>query len=157
MIVEGLSWRFSHLKWASLQVLNFLNILQGIHSSRSYKIIFKFIPSLKHFQKQWLEIVCFKVGQEPSKLASGIVSSLTPPLHTFTSTMERSGLARPGEHLRLCPLLLIDVPRWKKVAQMKEKIKDPKIELSNEEITNLSDAELKSLVIRMKWLRTDTK
>ena len=33
---------------------------------------------------------------------------------------------------------------------MKEKIKDPKIELSNEEITNLSDAELKSLVIRMK-------
>ena len=32
---------------------------------------------------------------------------------------------------------------------MKEQIKDPKIELSNEEIDNLSDAEFKMLVIRM--------
>ena len=32
---------------------------------------------------------------------------------------------------------------------MKEKIKAPKIELSNEEIANLSDAEFKTLVIRM--------
>ena len=32
---------------------------------------------------------------------------------------------------------------------MKEQIKTPKIELSNEEITNLSDAEFKTLVIRM--------
>ena len=32
---------------------------------------------------------------------------------------------------------------------MKEQIKAPKIELSNEEITNLSDAEFKTLVIRM--------
>ena len=35
------------------------------------------------------------------------------------------------------------------MAQMKEQIKDPKIELSNEEIDNLSDAEFKMLVIRM--------
>ena len=35
------------------------------------------------------------------------------------------------------------------MAQMKEQIKAPKIELSNEEIANLSDAELKTLVIRM--------
>ena len=32
---------------------------------------------------------------------------------------------------------------------MKEQIKAPKIELSDEEIANLSDAELKTLVIRM--------
>ena len=32
---------------------------------------------------------------------------------------------------------------------MKEKIKAPKIELSNEEIANLSDAQFKTLVIRM--------
>ena len=35
------------------------------------------------------------------------------------------------------------------MAQMKEQIKAPKIELSNEEIGNLSDAEFKTLVIRM--------
>ena len=35
------------------------------------------------------------------------------------------------------------------MAQMKEQIKAPKIELSNEETTNLSDAELKTIVIRM--------
>ena len=32
---------------------------------------------------------------------------------------------------------------------MKEQIKAPKIELSNEEIANLSDAKFKTLVIRM--------
>ena len=32
---------------------------------------------------------------------------------------------------------------------MKEQIKAPKIQLSNEEIANLSDAEFKTLVIRM--------
>ena len=32
---------------------------------------------------------------------------------------------------------------------MKEQIKAPKIELSNEEIANLSDAEFKTLVVRM--------
>ena len=35
------------------------------------------------------------------------------------------------------------------MAQVKEQIKAPKIELSNEEIANLSDAEYKTLVIRM--------
>ena len=35
------------------------------------------------------------------------------------------------------------------MAQMKEQIKSPKIELSDEEIANLSDAEFKTLVIRM--------
>ena len=35
------------------------------------------------------------------------------------------------------------------MALMKEQIKAPKIELSNEEIANLSDAEFKTLVIRI--------
>ena len=35
------------------------------------------------------------------------------------------------------------------MAQMKEQIKAPKIELSDEEIANLSDAEFKTLVISM--------
>ena len=37
----------------------------------------------------------------------------------------------------------------KKMAQMKEKIKAPRIEVSVEEMTNLSDAEFKILVVRM--------
>ena len=35
------------------------------------------------------------------------------------------------------------------MAQMKEQIRAPKLELNNEEIANLSDAEFKTLVIRM--------
>ena len=35
------------------------------------------------------------------------------------------------------------------MAQMREQIKAPKIELRDEEIANLSDAEFKTLVIRM--------
>ena len=35
------------------------------------------------------------------------------------------------------------------MAQMKEQIKTPKIELRNEEVANLSDTEFKTLVIRM--------
>ena len=35
------------------------------------------------------------------------------------------------------------------MAQMKEQIKAPKIELSNEVLANLSDAEFKAIVIRM--------
>ena len=37
----------------------------------------------------------------------------------------------------------------KKLAQMKEQIKAPKIELNNEGIANLADAQFKTLVIRM--------
>ena len=40
-------------------------------------------------------------------------------------------------------------PDKKNMAQMKEQIKAPKIELSDEEIANLSDAHFKTLVIRM--------
>ena len=39
--------------------------------------------------------------------------------------------------------------RQRNMAQMKEQIRAPKLELNNEEIANLSDAEFKTLVIRM--------
>ena len=39
--------------------------------------------------------------------------------------------------------------RQRNMAQMKGQIKTPEKELSNKEIANLSDAEFKSLVIRM--------
>ena len=35
------------------------------------------------------------------------------------------------------------------MAQMEEQIKDPKIQLSDEEIANLSDVQFKTVVIRM--------
>ena len=41
------------------------------------------------------------------------------------------------------------MPREKSMAQMKEQIKATKIELHNEEIANLSDAEFKTLAVRM--------
>ena len=41
------------------------------------------------------------------------------------------------------------MPRQRNTAQMKEKIKTPEKQLSNEEIANLSDAQFKTLVIRM--------
>ena len=43
----------------------------------------------------------------------------------------------------------MDVPRQRNMAQMKEQIKTPEKELSDEEIANISDAEFKTLVIRM--------
>ena len=47
------------------------------------------------------------------------------------------------------PYYVIGALRHTKKAQMKEQIKTPeKIQLSNEEIANLSDAQFKTLVIR---------
>ena len=60
-------------------------------------------------------------------------------------------MPRPGEHLRLRPLLhIIGAPGQKKMAQMKEQIKAPeKIQLSDEEIVSLSDAQFKTPGIKM--------
>ena len=73
------------------------------------------------------------------------------PSPTHSITTQQHGLPRPGEHLRLHPLLCNRyTERKEKKAQMKEQIKAPeKIQLSNEEIANLSDAQFKTLVIRM--------
>ena len=69
------------------------------------------------------------------------------PSPTYSAT-QCCGLPCPGKYLRLLPLLT-GAPRQRNVAQMKEQIKAPKIELSHEEIASLSDAEFKILVIRM--------
>ena len=59
-------------------------------------------------------------------------------------------MPHPGEHLALHPYYVTGMPRQKNVAQLKAQIKAPeKIQLSNEEIAKLSDAEFKTLVIRM--------
>ena len=71
------------------------------------------------------------------------------PLPHIQCHMQPSGLHRPGKYLRLHPLLCNRHAETKNMAQMKEQIKAPKIELSNEEIANLSDVEFKTLVIRM--------
>ena len=47
------------------------------------------------------------------------------------------------------PYNVTGVPKQKNMAQMKEQIKTPKKELSEKETANLSDAEFKTLVIRM--------
>ena len=60
--------------------------------------------------------------------------------------MQQCGLPHPGEYLRLCPLNVTGALRQRNVAQMKEQIKTPGKELSNEETDNLSDAEFKTLV-----------
>ena len=61
-------------------------------------------------------------------------------------------MPHPGEYLRFCPLLHNRHPeiKRKKMAQMKEQIKAPeKIQLSEEDIANLSDTQFKTLVIRI--------
>ena len=57
----------------------------------------------------------------------------------------------PGEHLRFRPLYRTGAPKQENLAQIKDPMKAPekKIQVSNEEIASLSDAEFKTLVIRM--------
>ena len=56
----------------------------------------------------------------------------------------------PHGYLRLCSLLRNRRTKTKKMAQMKEQIKAPeKIQPSHEQTANLSDAQFKTLVIRM--------
>ena len=78
---------------------------------------------------------------------------LLGPSPTYSITVQQPVLSRPGEHLRLRPFtkqVRQDDKKKKKKAQMKEQIKAPeKIQLSDEEIAHLSDAEFKILVIRM--------
>ena len=61
-------------------------------------------------------------------------------------------MLHPGKYLRLHSLLwnMCAEVKKKKMAQLKEQIKDPeKIRLSDEEIANLLDAQFKTLVIGM--------
>ena len=78
--------------------------------------------------------------------------SLSDPSPTYSITRQQRGFLRLGEHIRLHPLLCNRhaETKKKKMAQMKEHIKVPeKIQLSSKQIANLSDAQFKTLVIRM--------
>ena len=76
--------------------------------------------------------------------------SLSDPSPTDSITTQPRGLPHPGEHLRLRPSLHNRHTKTKKMAQIREQIKaSEKIQLSDEEIANLSDADFKTLVIRM--------
>ena len=75
----------------------------------------------------------FPLGPLPHVQRHGAATSVTPPWGTP----------------KALPLYVTGTPR-QKMAQMKEHFKAPeKIQLSNEEIDNLSDAQFKILVIRM--------
>ena len=72
------------------------------------------------------------------------------PFPVYSITAQGTVLLRPGKHLRLRPLksLMHQDKKKKKMAQMTEHFKAPeKIQLSEEEIANLSDAQFKTLVI----------
>ena len=71
------------------------------------------------------------------------------PSPTYSATKQQHGLPHPGEYLRLPHLLQTGMPRQRNMAQMREQIKAPKTELSVEETANLSDAEFRTVVIRM--------
>ena len=73
--------------------------------------------------------------------------SLLDPSHTDSATSQQRGLRCTA--LAPPPYKFTGALKQRNMAQMKEQIKPPEKELSNEEIANLSDAELKTLVIRM--------
>ena len=68
------------------------------------------------------------------------------PSPTYSVTAQRPALPGPVTP-KAPPFYVTGAPRQKKTAQMKEQIKAPeKIQLSNKEIVNLSDAQFKTLV-----------
>ena len=72
------------------------------------------------------------------------------PSPTYSVTVQQPALPRPWEHLRIRPFKqqTRQDKKKKKKAQLTEHFKAPeKIQLSEEEIANLSDAQFKTLVI----------
>ena len=63
--------------------------------------------------------------------------------------MQPCGLPCPGKYLSLLPLTHYLCTNTKKYGPHEEQTKATKIELSDEETANLSDAQFKTLVIRM--------
>ena len=71
------------------------------------------------------------------------------PFPIYSTTKQQHELPCLDEHLRLRPLLHNRHTETKKYGPNERKIKTLKIELSDEEIANLSDADFRTLVIRM--------
>ena len=74
--------------------------------------------------------------------------SLFDPSPTDSATTQQRGLPCPGEYVSPAPYNITGVLRQRNMAQMKEQMKTPEKEVSDEKIVNLSDAEFKTLVIR---------
>ena len=79
--------------------------------------------------------------------ASGIAPSLTPPGQTAPQHSKEGCPTLANTYKGPAPYNITSAPRQRNMAQMKEQIKTPGKELSDED--NLSDAEFKTLVIRM--------
>ena len=75
--------------------------------------------------------------------------SLSDRSPTYVNTTQQRGLPHPGEYLRLHPLQCNRCSETKKYGTNERIVKTVEKELSNEKIDNLSDAEFKTLVIRM--------
>ena len=78
-------------------------------------------------------------------------SAIAPsrPLPHIQHHSAETSITPPRGTPKAPPLYITGTPRQKKMAQMKGQIKAPeKIQLSNEEIANLSDAQFKTLVIK---------
>ena len=107
-------------------------------------------PPRKQYQKG--PICLWVVGEVTESQQRAEQTALLPlrPLPHIQRHKAASWVARPGEHLRLPPLLHNRYADTKNMAQMKEQIKAPeKMQLKNKEIANLSDAQFKTLGIRM--------
>ena len=90
-------------------------------------------------------------GGSDWKSAESGASATAPswPLPHIQYQNSATSITLPPWTLKAPPPYVTGVPRQKKMAQMKEQIKAPeKIQLSNEELANLSDAQFKTLVIR---------
>ena len=88
------------------------------------------------------------MGEELNKLTTGIVPSLTPPLHTAPQC---SNVDCPtmNEYLRLQPLQHNWCTKTKKYGSHERTDQNFRKRLSYKETDNLSDAEFKTLVIGM--------
>ena len=87
---------------------------------------------------------------ENQQRAEQVALFLLEPLPNIQHHSAVASVTLPWWTPKAPPLYITGMPRQKKMAQMKEQIKAPeKIQLSNEEIANLSDVQFKTLVIRM--------
>ena len=96
--------------------------------------------------------ICLGVVREVTESWQRAKQVVLFPLGTLPHIQHHNAakwLPHPGEHLSSAPYNVTAVLRQKSMALMKEQIKTRKIELSIEETANLSDAEFKTLVIRM--------
>ena len=86
---------------------------------------------------------------KPTESANSLVPSQTPPPHTAPQC-SHVGCPTLVNTLGSTPYYVTGAQRQKKKGQLKEQIKAPKkIQLSNDKMANLSDAQFKTLVSRM--------